>query len=58
VDLGFFVYIEVISTRQVLVLEVGEYQGGFRDRVDGLMVRVERGWRRRDGPVDLRRAHC
>jgi hypothetical protein len=23
--------------------EVGEYQGGFRDRVDGLMVCVERG---------------
>jgi hypothetical protein len=27
--------IEVISTRQVPVLEVGEYQGGFRDRVGG-----------------------
>jgi hypothetical protein len=33
----------VISTRQVPVLEVGEYQSGFRDRVDGLIVSVERG---------------
>jgi hypothetical protein len=33
---------EVISTRQVLVLEVGEYQGGIRDRVDGLVFSVER----------------
>lgn len=41
---GFFLLVnEVISTRQVLVLELGEYQGGFRDRVDGLMVSVERG---------------
>jgi hypothetical protein len=33
----------VISPRQVPVLEVSEYQGGFRDRVDSLMVCVERG---------------